>query len=180
MRRQTWENTQDEILVCRKAAIARGDIAACFQALQVLYARPPPFLPFNYSILTKHSPPLPTCEEWRHARHRPWENGMWICSVSNHERTSHRHASNRKRPQIHCPKDLYLLLSHDCQGKSRHHPANHPNHPSTISSGDIWFSPLVTCSLSTFPKPRKPSFCDLPLGVHMHLGQLRGATITGR
>ena len=148
MRRQTWENTQDEILVCRKAAIARGDIAACFQALQVLYARPPPFSPINYSILTKHSPPRTTCEEWRHARHRPWEKGMWICSVSNHERTSHRHASNRKRPQIHCPKDLYLLLSHDCQGKSRHHPANHPNHPSTISSGDIWFSPLVTCPLA--------------------------------
>ena len=109
---------------------------------------PPPFSPINYSILTKHFPPLPTCEEWRHARHRPWEKGMWICSVSNHERTSHRHASNRKRPQIHCPKDLHLLLSHDCQGKSRHHPANHPNHPSTISSGDIWFSPLVTCPLA--------------------------------
>lgn len=166
MRRQTWENTQDEILVCRKAykevAIARGDIATEMSSLFSGFASH--VSPINYSILTKHSPPLPTCLERRHACHRPWEKGMWICSVSNHERTSHRHASNRKRPQIHCPQDLHLLLSHDLSGKIWH---------LTISLGDICFSPLVPCPLAQ--NPGKPSFCDLPLGVHMRLGQLRGA-----
>lgn len=105
--------------------------------------------------------------------------GMWICSVSNHERTSHRHASNRKRPQIHCPQDLYLLLSHDRE--------NLPIILQIIqiihlqfrqeTSGSVHLLP-VPCALSQ--SPGKPSFCDLPLGVHMHLGQLRGATITGR